>query len=61
MRFTDPGWQIFVPPGVTVEQALDKPFHVYDPAFYDIIGSNPTLTVLASQGTDPLFHEAVVW
>ncbi|OCT44023.1 hypothetical protein CLCR_00091 [Cladophialophora carrionii] len=52
---------IFVPPGITLEEALDKPFHVYDDAFYDIIGPNPTLTVLASQGTNPLFHEAVVW
>ncbi|KIW69747.1 hypothetical protein PV04_05605 [Phialophora macrospora] len=52
---------IFVPPGITLEEALDKPFHVYDDAFYDIIGPNPTLTVIASQGTNPLFHEAVVW
>ncbi|KAJ9499454.1 hypothetical protein LTR99_009622 [Exophiala xenobiotica] len=52
---------IFLPPGITQEQALAKPFHIYDDAFYDIIGSNPTLTVIASQGTNPLYHEAVVW
>ncbi|OAL38847.1 hypothetical protein AYO20_02053 [Fonsecaea nubica] len=52
---------IFVPPGVTLEQALAKPFHVYDEAFLDIIGTNPTLTLIASTGSDPLFHEAVVW
>jgi gluconolactonase len=50
-----------LPPGITQEQALAKPFHIYDDAFYDIIGSNPTLTVIASQGTNPLYHEAVVW
>jgi hypothetical protein len=50
-----------VPPGITLEEALAKPFHVYDPDFYDIIGNDPTLTVLASQGTNPLYHEAVVW
>jgi hypothetical protein len=36
---TDQHSQIFVPPGITLDEALDKPFHVYDPAFYDIIGS----------------------
>ena len=53
--------QIFVPPGITLDEALAKPFHIYDDAFYDIIGSNPTLTVIASQGIDPLYHEAVTW
>ncbi|KAL2426180.1 hypothetical protein ABEF95_012387 [Exophiala dermatitidis] len=52
---------IFLPPGVTEDEALAKPFHVYDEAFYDIIGTNPTLTVIASQASNPLFHEAVVW
>ncbi|KAK4946064.1 hypothetical protein LTR10_014866 [Elasticomyces elasticus] len=52
---------IFVPPGITLDEALAKPFHIYDDAFYDIIGSNPTLTVIASQGIDPLYHEAVSW
>lgn len=53
--------KIFVPPGITLDEALAKPFHVYDPAFLDIIGDAPTLTVIASQGVNPLFHEAVVW
>ncbi|KAH8666310.1 D-lactonohydrolase [Xylariales sp. PMI_506] len=48
-------------PGVTSESLTEKPFHIYDPDFYSIIGSNPTLTLLASSGSDPLFHEAVVW
>ncbi|OQU95110.1 SMP-30/Gluconolaconase/LRE-like domain-containing protein [Cladophialophora immunda] len=52
---------VFVPPGVTLQQALAKPFHVYDDAFLDIIGTNPTLTLIASTNSNPLFHEAVVW
>ena len=40
---------------------MDRPFHVYDKGFYDIIGSNPTLTLIAKSAKDPLFHEAVVW
>ena len=52
---------VFIPPGLTKEQALEKPFHVYNEGFYDIIGKNPTLTVVASTGIDPIFHEAVVW
>lgn len=50
-----------MPPGLSLDEALSKPFHVYDDEFYDIIGPNPTLTVIASTGVDPLFHEAVVW
>ncbi|KAK7753761.1 hypothetical protein SLS62_004386 [Diatrype stigma] len=38
-----------------------KPFHVYDEEFYNVIGPNPTLTLIASTDSDPLFHEAVVW
>lgn len=34
---------------------------MYDDAFYDIIGDDPTLTLIAQEATDPLFHEAVVW
>ncbi|RKL17296.1 hypothetical protein BFJ68_g4800 [Fusarium oxysporum] len=29
--------------------------------FLNIIGSNPTLTLLATSEKDPIFHEAVVW
>ncbi|ERF72942.1 hypothetical protein EPUS_05023 [Endocarpon pusillum Z07020] len=52
---------VFLPPGFTEEQALAKPFHIYDDDFYDVIGPNPTLTVVASTGVDPIFHEAAVW
>jgi hypothetical protein len=52
---------VFVPPGLTAMQASAKPFHVYNDAFYDIIGDNPTLTLIARTDKDPLFHEAVVW
>lgn len=50
-----------MPPGITEEEALSKPFHVYDDEFYDIIGDDPTLTLIASEESNPLFHEAVVW
>ncbi|WXC60180.1 hypothetical protein SNK03_006041 [Fusarium graminearum] len=51
----------FLWPGVTHESLLERPFHVYDAEFLDIIGSNPTLTLLATSDRDPIFHEAVVW
>ncbi|GJC87396.1 gluconolactonase [Colletotrichum liriopes] len=53
--------QEFLWPGVTHESLTEKPFHVYDPEFYDIIGSEPSLTLIATSETDPIFHEAVVW
>jgi gluconolactonase len=34
---------------------------VYSDEFYNIIGSNPTVTLIAQTDGDPLFHEAVVW
>lgn len=55
------GSNLFIPPNTTAQSLLDRPFHVYDSAFLSIIGSNPTLTVVASTSGDPLFHEAVVW
>lgn len=55
------GSQIFQPPNVTPEDLLAKPFHIYDDEFYSIIGTDPTLTLLAETDSDPLFHEAVVW
>ncbi|RKL38832.1 hypothetical protein BFJ72_g6962 [Fusarium proliferatum] len=51
----------FLWPGVTYESLTERPFHVYDAEFLDIIGSNPTLTLLATSEKDPIFHEAVVW
>ena len=53
--------QQFVPQGYTLDQLQAKPFHVYDEEFYAIIGSDPTLTLIAETDGDPLFHEAVVW
>lgn len=55
------GSQTFMPPGISPEDLLAKPFHVYDEEFHSIIGSEPTLTLIAETETDPLFHEAVVW
>ncbi|KAI1405244.1 calcium-dependent phosphotriesterase [Hypoxylon fuscum] len=52
---------IFVPPGHELESLTEKPFHIYDDDFYDIIGDNPTLTLIANTGTIPMFHEAAVW
>ncbi|KAF4993112.1 hypothetical protein FGRMN_6727 [Fusarium graminum] len=51
----------FLWPGVTHESLTKRPFHVYDPEFLDIIGRDPTLTLIATSDTDPIFHEAVVW
>ncbi|RYP16711.1 hypothetical protein DL765_004947 [Monosporascus sp. GIB2] len=52
---------LFVPPGLDAASLRDRPFHVYDDEFFDVIGSNPTLTLIARTDSDPLFHEAVVW
>ncbi|KAI0423944.1 D-lactonohydrolase [Xylaria sp. FL1042] len=52
---------IFVPPGYDLAALKEKPFHVYDDEFYDVIGPNPTLTLIAQSEIDPIFHEAVVW
>ncbi|KAI6368384.1 hypothetical protein MCOR25_004680 [Pyricularia grisea] len=52
---------IFIPPGQTSESMLAKPFHVYDKEFINILGTNPTLTLLGETQSDPVFHEAVVW
>ncbi|KAK7424595.1 hypothetical protein QQZ08_008605 [Neonectria magnoliae] len=52
---------LFLWPGVTQNSLTAKPFHVYDEEFYDVIGKNPSLTLIATSDTDPIFHEAVVW
>ncbi|KAJ2991211.1 hypothetical protein NUW58_g2596 [Xylaria curta] len=52
---------IFVPPGYDLAALLEKPFHIYDDEFYDVIGPNPTLTLIAHNDTGLPFHEAVVW
>ncbi|RFU73929.1 gluconolactonase [Trichoderma arundinaceum] len=52
---------IFIPPGFTMESLRERPFHIYHPDFMDILGPSPTLTLIADSGTNPLFHEAVVW
>ncbi|KAK3392815.1 hypothetical protein B0H63DRAFT_385685 [Podospora didyma] len=51
----------WTPPGTTAQNLTDRPFHIYDDEFYDILGPNPTFTVLAQTPKDPIFHEAVVW
>ncbi|KAM0221128.1 hypothetical protein ACHAPA_006530 [Fusarium lateritium] len=51
----------FLWPGATYETLTKRPFHVYDAEFLDIIGHDPTLTLIATSDTDPIFHEAVVW
>lgn len=53
--------QVFIPPGISEQEATDRPFHIYDEAFVDIIGSNASLTLIATSEVDPIFHEAVVW
>ncbi|EGY17118.1 Gluconolactonase like protein [Verticillium longisporum] len=52
---------VFLWPGVTQESLTAKPFHVYDEEFYDVIGDAPSLTLIATSQSDPIFHEAVVW
>jgi gluconolactonase len=52
---------LFVPPGHETSSLTAKPFHIYDEEFFDVIGSNPTLTLIARTDSNPLFHEAVVW
>ncbi|RSL84901.1 hypothetical protein BHE90_000355 [Fusarium euwallaceae] len=51
----------FLWPGVTEKSLLEKPFHIYDDEFLDVIGSDPSLTLIATSESDPIFHEAVVW
>ncbi|KAK3995728.1 hypothetical protein QBC44DRAFT_283143 [Cladorrhinum sp. PSN332] len=55
---SSPPW---TPLNFTSAQLVDKPFHIYDPEFLDIIGPNPTFTIVAETPKDPIFHEAVVW
>ncbi|WVQ98187.1 hypothetical protein IAU59_005309 [Kwoniella sp. CBS 9459] len=52
---------LFFPPGTDADSLAARPFLIYDNAFYDIIGSDPTLTLIASTDGDPLFHEANTW
>lgn len=52
---------VFIWPGVTQESLTAKPFHIYDDEFYDVIGKDPSLTLIATSESDPIFHEAVVW
>jgi gluconolactonase len=52
---------IFVPPGSSLESLSAQPFHVINLDFLNIIGDDPSLTLIAATDSDPLFHEAVVW
>jgi gluconolactonase len=54
-------FQAFFPPGTTKESLIARPFHIYDDEFLDIIGPNPTLTLISHTESDPTFHEAPVW
>ncbi|KAK4660789.1 hypothetical protein QC762_122160 [Podospora pseudocomata] len=54
-------WIPFAPPNATIESLVARPFHIYSKEFEDIIGPNPTLTLLNHTDGDPLFHEAPVW
>ncbi|KXX78351.1 Gluconolactonase [Madurella mycetomatis] len=51
----------FAPLGTTDDSLVARPFHIYDEKFLDIIGPNPTLTLINHTERDPLFHEAPVW
>ncbi|KAK3317364.1 hypothetical protein B0T19DRAFT_389452 [Cercophora scortea] len=51
----------WIPQTYTSAGLIEKPFHIYDDAFLDILGPNPTFTVIAQTPKDPIFHEAVVW
>lgn len=51
----------FVPPGYTLDSLLEKPFHIYNSEFAEILGANPSITLVGQTATDPIFHEAVVW
>ncbi|KAH6630032.1 hypothetical protein B0J18DRAFT_364313 [Chaetomium sp. MPI-SDFR-AT-0129] len=55
------GFTPFVPPGTTAESLLARPFHIYDEEFLEIIGLNPTLTLINHTNSDPIFHEAPIW
>ncbi|KAK3311566.1 uncharacterized protein B0T15DRAFT_521869 [Chaetomium strumarium] len=55
------GFTQFVPPETTEASLVARPFHIYDEGFLDIIGDNPTLTLLNHTTEDPIFHEAPVW
>jgi len=46
---------------MTAAALMEKPFHIYDDEFLDILGPNPTFSILAQTPKDPIFHEAVVW
>ncbi|KAL2258015.1 hypothetical protein VTK26DRAFT_8841 [Humicola hyalothermophila] len=51
----------FIPPGHTEESLFNRPFHIYHDDFLDVIGPNPTLTLLNHTQSDPIFHEAPIW
>lgn len=50
-----------MPPGHSLESLYERPFHIYDREFYSVIGKEPTLTVVATSASDPIFHEAPVY
>ncbi|KAH6845595.1 hypothetical protein B0I37DRAFT_417119 [Chaetomium sp. MPI-CAGE-AT-0009] len=42
------------------ESLAATPFHIYDDQLLDIIGDNPTLTLLSHTDLDPVFYKAAV-
>ncbi|KAK3986354.1 hypothetical protein QBC44DRAFT_333375 [Cladorrhinum sp. PSN332] len=58
---TDEPTTKFIPPAHCKDRLRDRPFHVYDDAFLDIIGPGPTLTLTNHTDGYPLFHEATIW
>lgn len=51
----------FLPPNVSVVAAKSKPFHVYDPEFYKIIGISPKLSRVFYNPEYAAAHEAAVY
>lgn len=47
--------------GVNSSSLKERPFHIYSSEFYEVIGSDPSLTLIATSESDPIFHEAVTW
>ncbi|KAJ3962721.1 hypothetical protein N0V92_000513 [Colletotrichum tropicale] len=47
--------------GVNSSSLKERPFHIYSTEFYEVIGNDPSLTLIATSESDPIFHEAVTW
>ncbi|KAH0421001.1 oligomycin resistance atp-dependent permease [Colletotrichum camelliae] len=47
--------------GVNSTSLKERLFHIYSSEFYEVIGNDPSLTLIATSASDPIFHEAVTW